>query len=790
MNQSPPRPNGIGVSVKRVEDLRLTRGRGLYASDVKLDSMAYAAFLRSPHPHARIVEIDTSIAASMPNVLGVLTGADAINDGMKPIPHNPDWQGPPDAELRLPLGFDVFTSENMPMPPIIVRYVGEPIAMAVAKTAAEAQDAIEAIEVTFEVLPAYTDSKESTAPGAYEIWPGCAGNIALQAEVGSAADASDAFNKAAHVVRLETWINRINGVPMEPRTVVGDYSQTEDSYTLYAASGRGAVQTRERLATVLGVPLTKCRAVFGDMGGNFGTRNAFSPEFALIPWAARRVGCPVKWVGTRSECFLSDYQGRDLRSTAELALSADGKFLGLRGHNTMNLGAYSVYFWPLRKGLSMMQGVYNIPAIHFRGEAVFTNLPPTAVYRSAGRPEAIFIVERLIDMAAEEMDIDPVELRSRNLIQPQSMPFTTPVGVTYDSGDYPAAMNEVLEAANWKTFPERRAQSETLGKKRGIAIANYIEVTSGIPRERVELRVTHDGMVEFVVGTMSSGQSHETTFPQVASEWLGVPFDKIRFIANDTARVSVGGGSHSGRSMRLVTIALNQAIEALIARGKAIFAHITNLPDNEISYEEGSFVGPNGQSMDLWQVRDAAETLNSLPSNLKGHFEGIGDIVNRVGGYPYGSHVCEVEVDPETGVVEILKWTGVDDVGNAINPMVLHGQAHGAIAQGLGQALFEHCKYDDQTGQLLAGSFMDYAVPRADVTPPMRTLISEIPASSHPFGIRPGGEGGTTPALAVVISAIVNALRDYGIKHIEMPATPERVWQAIKHASESDQKTI
>ena len=783
--QTPRRPNGIGASVKRTEDLRLTRGRGRYASDLKLDHMAHAAFLRSVHPHARIVEIDTSVAASMPGVLAVLTGRDATADGMQPIPHNPDWKGPPDAELCLPLDFEVFISENRPMPPDIVRYIGEPIAVVIAETTAQAHDAVEALDVKFETLPAYTDSKASVQVGAYEIWPGCSSNVALRAEVGNADDVTKAFEKATHIVELETWVNRINGTPMEPRSVVGEYDPLNDHYTLHAASGRGAVQTRERLATVLGVSLSQCRAVFGDMGGNFGTRNAFSPEFALIPWAAKRVGRPVKWVGTRSECFLSDYQGRDLRSKTELALSEDGRFLGLRGHNVMNLGAYSVYFWPLRKGLSMMQGVYDIPAVHFRGEAVFSNLPPTAVYRSAGRPEAIFIIERLIDIAALEMGIDPIELRTRNLIKPEAMPFTTPVGVTYDNGDYEAAMRRAVEMADWAGFPKRREKSAISGKKRGIAVANYIEVTSGIPRERVELRVTGDGLVEFVVGTMSSGQSHETTFPQVASEWLEIPFEKIRFIANDTDRVTVGGGSHSGRSMRLVTIALDQAVKALIHRGKAIAAHAMMALPEEITYAEGLFNGPKSQSLDLWQVAEVAEKLNSLPSDLRGHFESFGDITNRAGGYPYGSHVCEVEVDPDTGVVEILRWTGVDDVGVAINPMVLHGQAHGAITQGLGQALSEHCLYDSETGQLLAGSFMDYAIPRADVTPPMQTVLSEIPASSHPFGVRPGGEGGTTPALAVVISAIVDALKEYGIKHIEMPATPERVWQAIKDASQS-----
>ncbi len=518
------------------------------------------------------------------------------------------------------------------------------------------------------------------------------------------------------------------------------------------------------------------------MGGNFGTRNAFSPEFAIMPWAAKRVGRPVKWVADRSECFLTDYQGRDLTVSAEMALSADGDILAMRGRNIMNVGAYSIYFWPLRKGLSMMQGTYKVPTVHFEGFAVLTNTPPVAVYRSAGRPEAIFVLERLIDMAAQAHGFDRTELRRRNLIAADAMPFKTAVDVTYDSGDYEAAMNDALAAADWTGFAARKAESAARGLRRGIAVANYIEVTSGIPRERAELRALADGTVELVCGTMSSGQGHETTFPQVASQWLEVPFANIRYIANDTDRVSVGGGSHSGRSMRLASIAMSEAVEDLIGKGKAIAAHAFDTTPGEISYGAGRFAGPGGKTMTLAETAEAAAKLNSLPGALSGHLEGIGDITNRVGGYPYGCHVCEVEVDPDTGHVDIVAWTGVDDVGLAVNPLVLHGQAHGAIAQGLGQALLENIHYD-RDGQLLSGSFMDYAMPRADNTPPMTTIISEVPASSHPHGIRPGGEGGTTPALACVVNAIVDALADLGVRHVEMPATPERVWRAIAAAT-------
>ena len=771
------RADGIGAPLQRIEDLRLVTGKGNYASDNLPEDLCHAVILRSPHAHARIRAIDTSKATAVPGVLAVLTGKDAAADAIGAIPHNPDWQGPPDAELRLPEGFDVYLTENTPLPAEIVRYVGEGIAMIVAETAAGAADAAELVEVDYELLPAVTDSILSMKMSAPQIWPDCPSNIALTCEVGDAEATDAAFARATHIVHFDSRIHRVTGSPMEPRTVLGEYDKEKDFYTLHAASGRGAVQTRERLAVTLGVQKEQCRAVFGDMGGNFGTRNAFSPEFALMPWAARNVGRPVKWTASRTECFLSDYQARDLHSNSELALDADGNFLALRGENTLNLGAYTVYFWPLRKGLSMMQGTYDIPAIYFKGHAVLTNTAPTAVYRSAGRPEAIYMIERLIDQASEQYGFDKVELRRQNLIQSNDMPFTNGVGVTYDSGDYTAAMEEAMRESDWNGFEDRKTESAKRGLCRGHGIANYIEVTSGIPRERAEIIITNDGYVELVVGTMSSGQGHETSFPQLICEWLEIPFDKIRFIVNDTNRVSVGGGSHSGRSMRLVSIAASEAVQELLENGKRVAAHALQTPLEEIKYAEGAFRSPGGASLDLWAAAKTSESEPNLPK-----LEGIGDIVNRVGGYPYGAHACEVEVDPETGHVEILEWTAIDDVGRAVNPLILHGQAHSAAVQGIGQAMLESIEYDPKSAQLLTGSFMDYAMPRADNMPSFKTLVTEIPASSHPLGIRPGGEGGTTPALGLLINAIVDALSDYGVTHIEMPATPERVWRAIQDA--------
>jgi len=776
----PDRADGIGAPILRAEDQRLVTGRGTFVDDVAPGSVCYAAMVRSPHAHANILSIDASAALAHPRVLAVLTGADAAADGLGAIPHNVSWSGPPDAELRIPDGFEVFVTDHLPLPRDRVRHVGEAVAMVVAETVQAAMDAAELVEVAYAELPAVTDAPLAMMPDAPLVWPARPGNCSLTCEVGDRAATEQAFADAAHIVEFRGVINRVTGSPMEPRAAIGEYDAATDHYTLRAASGSGAVRTRERLAQVMGVELAQCRVVFGDMGGNFGTRNAFYPEFALMPWAAKKVGRPVKWTATRLECFLSDYQARDLVSDAELALDEQGNFLGLRGVNTLNLGAYTVYFWPLRKGLSMMQGVYRIPCVWFEGHAVFTNTMPTAVYRSAGRPEAIYVIERLIDLAAETLGIDRVELRRRNLIAADAMPFTTGVGVTYDSGDYAAAMDRALEEADWVGFAARRAGAVSRGRCRGIGIANYIEVTSGVPRERAELNVLEDGCVELAVGTMSSGQGHETSFVQLVCEWLGIAFNRVQFLANDTDRISVGGGSHSGRSMRLVSIAVAEAVEGLIAKATAIAAHLLQTTDDEVSLLEGEFAAPGGASIGLGALARAARELDSLPPELRGPLCAAGDITNTAGGYPYGAHVCEVEIDPETGQLEIVAWTAVDDVGLAVNPLILHGQAHGAVAQGLGQAMCEHIIYDPDTGQLQTGSFMDYAMPRSDTVPPIKTVITEYPASSHPLGIRPGGEGGTTPALALLINAVVDALSEFGIRHIDLPATPERVWRAIE----------
>jgi carbon-monoxide dehydrogenase large subunit len=773
---------GIGQPVPRKEDLRLLTGKGHYAADHNPPHLAYAAMVRTPHAHARIRAIDTAAAKQAPGVIAVFTGADFVADGRKPIPHNPAWEGPPDVTMAMTPGYKVFIAPHLPMPTDKVRFVGEPVAMVVAETHNQAKDAAELIAVDYDVLQAVSLAPDAIKAGAPQIWDQRQGNVSIEGEVGNEKATDAAFAKAAHIVRFETQINRVTGTPMEPRTAIG-FIDEKGRFTIWAGTGGGMVKERQTLSGSLGVPLEQCRAMCGDMGGNFGTRNTFFPEYALLPWAAKKLGRPVKILSDRSETFLSDYQGRDLTVTAELALDKDGTFIGLRGVNLSNVGCYTAHFTPLRKGLGIMSGVYNIPAVHFRGRAVMTNTVPTTPYRSAGRPEAIYVIERLVDLACDLHGFDPVELRRRNLIPPGAFPYTNGVGITYDNGEYEMGMDAALKLADYQGFAARRAESKRRGQLRGFGIANYIEGAGGAPRERAEVTIGAQGRVELVLGTMNSGQGHETSFAQLLTEWLGVPFASIDFVAHDTDRVSAGGGSHSGRSMRIASLAIGEASDAIIEKGKKIAAHLLEVSTLDIDFTKGVFtIKGTDRHIGIFDVAKAAAERNDLPDELRGKLDGIGDHTVSVGAFPSGTHICEVEVDPDTGMVKIVKWSGVDDVGLAVNPLILHGQTHGAAACGIGQALLEDVCYDSKSGQMLAGSFMDYAVPRADFLPSFDCALVEVPATSHKFGIRPGGEGGTTPALGACINAVVDALSELGVRHVEMPATPERVWRAIQAA--------
>jgi carbon-monoxide dehydrogenase large subunit len=769
----------IGQPVRRREDFRLITGQGNFSDDVNLPGQAFLIVHRSPHPHARIRSINTEKAMKVPGVISVLTGADLLADGLKPLPHVPLLAHP--AEI-IPVNTDgrpVFTAPHYPLAIDKARFVGEGIAIVIGKSIAAAKDGSEQIEVEYESLPAVTDTAAAAEPNAPLLWEHHGSNVALDARLGDAAATANAFARAAHVVKFDTWVQRITGVPMEPRAAVSEYNPETKRTTLYAGSG-GAVRLKNDLATVLGVAEGSVRVIMHDVGGNFGTRGMIYPEFCLVAWAARRVGRPVKWLCERQEAFLSDYQGRDLSVHAELALDKDGNFLAIRGSNIGNAGAHTTNFSPLQKGVEINSSIYRIPCADFRARAVLSNTSPTRPYRSAGRPEVMYVMERLIDLACRDFGFDRIEIRRRNLITPAELPYKNPFGMTYDSGHYQEVMDWALKEGDWDGFETRRAEARQRGKYRGIGVANYVDTATGNPRERTDITIQRDGTVDVVIGTVSNGQGHETSFAQLINEWFNVPIDRVNLITHDTDIVKVGGGTHSGRGMRLASMVMKIASDEIIGKGKRLAAHLLNASPDTIEFADGNFtVKDTERTLGLFEIAAAALERNDLPDDLRGPLTATCDKIVKEAAFPYGAHVCEVEIDPQLGTLEVVRYTTVDDVGRAINPLIIHGQTHGGIVQGVGQALLEHCIYGGDDGQLLSASFMDYAIPRADVFPHFNTQISEVPTPEHPLGVRPAGEGGTAPALAVVINAIVDALADLGVRHVEMPATPERIWRAI-----------
>jgi carbon-monoxide dehydrogenase large subunit len=775
-------PAVIGKALPRKEDPRLLIGAGNYSDDISLPGQAYAVMVRSPHAHAHIRSIDTVAARAMPGVLAVLTGADLVADGLKLIPHTPIPTRPPaDIMLINRDGSEHACAPHPLLPVDRVRYVGEQVVLVAAETPALAKDASERVVVDYELLRPVTATLAAAEKNATRLYDDVA-NVCIDADVGDATATAAAFARASHVVALDTWVQRVTGVPLDARAAVGAYDAATGRYTLYAGSG-GAVRQKRELAGILGLPEHTVRVVSGDVGGNFGTRNAFYPEFALVVWAARRIGRPVKWTCERHEAFLSDYQGRDQVIQAELALGADGRFLALRGSVICNAGAHSVMYVPLLKCVELLSSVYRVPTAFIRARAVLSNTAPTNPYRSAGRPEAMFAIERLVDLAARKLGHDRIDVRRRNLIAASQQPYANPLGMTYDSGNYEEMMNRALLLADWKGFAARRRKANRRGLRRGIGLANYIEATSGAPREYAAISVAAEGRIELAVGTLSSGQGHETSFAQCVAEWLGVPLEAIRLIQGDTDIVPIGGGSHSGRSMRMAGIVMGKAACAIIRKATMIAAHIFEADAADVEFCEGHLVVKGtDRSIDLFEVAAAARERHDLPDDLRGPLKAECDELVRTAAFPFGCHVCEVELDPETGAVEIVRYSAVDDVGRAINPLILHGQTHGAIVQGVGQALWEQCCYDPATGELLTGSLMDYAMPRAHMLPSFATEISETPAPGNPLGVRAGGEGGTAPALGAVVNAVVDALADLGVAHVEMPLTPERVWRAMRQA--------
>jgi carbon-monoxide dehydrogenase large subunit len=771
----------IGKPVPRHEDDRLVRGQGRFSDDFALDGQAYAVMVRSPYPHARIVAVDTAAACALPGVLGVFTGADCQADGLGAIPHSPVPKTKFDLKLTAPGGGLVFEGPHLVLPADKARHVGEAVAMVVAETRAQALDAAEAVAVTYEELPWVAHSEDALKPGAPAIWDAVRDNMLVETWFGDAEATERAFAQADHVVAFDYHIARVSGVPLEPRAALGHYDPATGRYTLYAGSG-GAVRQKSEIAAVLGLRPDALRVLSFDVGGSFGTRNRVYVEFPLVLWASRKLGRPVKFTATRSEAFVSDYQGRDLVTKVELALRRDGRFLALRATNISNVGARCVSLSPLSKGAGLITGSYHIPVARLRAVAVFTNTMPTQAYRSSGRPEVTFAIERVIDRAAEQLGFDRIALRRRNLIKPAQMPYRNAVGMLYDSGHYEAAMDRAMELADWGGFATRRRDAKRRGKLLGRGLANYVESSIGAPKEQARLTVRAEGRVDVVIGTQPSGQGHETSFAQVVSDLLRIPAGTVNIILGDTDIVKVGGGTHSGRSMRHAATVFAKGAGDLIDKGRRIAASLLATTPDRIDFVDGRFAArETNRNFDFFELaREAAGA--SLPDDLADGLSVVADNEMHEPVFPNGCATCEVEIDPDTGELAITRYVSVDDVGRCINPLIVHGQAHGAIAQGVGQALWEQIFVDPDSGQPLTGSLMDYAMPRSDTLPSFATDIVEVLSPTNPLGIKAGGEGGTTAALAVVVSAITDALRDYGITNVAMPATAHTLWQAIQRA--------
>ena len=775
-DQNPPF-RFIGQPLPRNEDARLLTGRGQFTDDFSFPGQAYAAMVRSPYAHARIVGIDHSTARTMPGVLGVFTGADCVADSLGAIPHDPLPKTKFDMKLHGPGGSEIFIGPHLLLPHDKARHVGEAVAMVVAETQAQALDAAEAVTIEYEELPCVIHSEDAMKPGTPAVWDQVRDNILVDARFGNAAETDRILANAPHVVSMAFHIDRVTGAPMEPRVTVAKYDKDHDRYTIHAGSG-GAVRQKRELAEVLGVDPEKIRVLSYDVGGNFGTRNRVYIEFGLVLWAARKLGRPVKYMATRSECFISDYQGRDLVTRLELGLDERGRFLALRATNISNAGAHCVSLSPLSKGAGLITGSYDIPVASLRAVSVFTNTVPTQAYRSSGRPEVTFAIERLIDIAARKLGIDRVTLRRRNLVRPKSMPYRNAVGMRYDSGRYEDNMEIAMRLADWDGFKSRRREAKKRGKLLGLGLANYVKSSIGAPKEQTRINVRPDGRVDVVIGTQPAGQGHETSFAQVIADLIAVPIESVQIILGDTDVVKAGGGTHSGRSMRHAATVFSLAAGELIARGKRATAAVLDTTLDRVDFSDGRFAArESNRSFDFLELAQEM-TRHKMPDDLSAGLAVVTDNEMHDPVFPNGCAICEIEIDPESCDIRLTRYTSVDDVGRCINPLIVDGQTHGAIVQGVGQALWEQCAID-ASGQPLCGSFMDYGMPRSDRLPSFVTKIVEVLSPTNPLGIKAGGEGGTTAAPAVIVSAIVDALAPYGIEDIKMPVTPYRIWQAI-----------
>jgi carbon-monoxide dehydrogenase large subunit len=764
---------GIGQSVHRKEDPKFLTGRGKYVSDMVLPRQTHAAFVYSPHAHADIKSIDTSAAEAAPGVVAVLTGADYTGDGMGPtggvMPE--DMGGPP--------GHRTF---SMPLAVDRARFVGERVAVVIAETEDQARDAVELVSIDYGVLPATVMASDAIADGAPLVHEQAENNVSFTLRLGNADAADAAIKNAHHVTTLKLHNNRLDAMTMEPRGCLGEFDTSTGRLTFYTST-QNVHGIRQGLAQQnLKVPESMIRVVARDVGGGFGMKGHVYPEEAIVAWACKRIGRPVKWIATRSETMLGDGHGRDQTVEAELALDENGKFVGLRWTALHNVGAYVIGAGavPVLFAVKLAPTVYNVPAVDVINKAVFTNTSPTVPYRGAGRPEAVYIMERLIDKAARETGIDRAELRRINFITPDEMPHATQTGWTYDTGDYATALEKARGLADWDGYDARTRETEAKGLRRGRGLVYYVDNT-GIFNDRMEIRFDPSGTVTIISGLLSHGQGHETTFAQMVSEWLSVPLEDIRLSQADTDEVAIGRGTYASRSMMVGGSALQAAANDVIEKGKKFAAHFMEADAADIEFGDGKFVvAGTDKEMPLKQVAQMSFIPVHLPSEELGvGLRGEGAFAAEVPSFPNGCHIAEVEVDPDTGAVTIDRYTVVDDIGTVINPLLAQGQIHGGVAQGVGQALLEDVAYERESGQLIAGSLMDYGVPRADTLPNINVDFSPVFSKSNPIGAKGVGEGGTVAGTPTVVNAVIDALAPLGVEAIETPVTPQRVWQAL-----------
>ena len=762
----------IGQSVSRFEDPRLLRGGGRYVGDMVLPGMAFGYVLRSPHAHARIRSIDVSTAKAAPGVLTVLIGA--------------DWQASGWGDLPVPGGLkrrdgSVFRPPYPALAIDRVCFVGDPVAFVVAETYVQALDAAERIAVDYEALPAIASTAEATREGAPRVWDGCPDNVGFVQLFGDKAATDAAFAKADHVVKHRFVINRVTAASMEPRGALGDYNAAEDRYTIYTTLQR-THPYRSELAPILKVPESRIRVVAGDIGGSFGMKSAVYNEVALALLASKRARRPVKWTATRSESFLCDAQARDNVTEAELALAKDGTFLGLRVKTVAAIGAYlQTGMQAFTGNIGTLAGVYRTPAIFADVTAVFTHTSPVRPYRGNGRPEAAYVIERLVDLAADELDMDPAEVRRKNYIAPGAMPFKTGLTFTYDSGEFEKTMDVALKLADFPGFEQRRAQARKRGKLRGIGLSNTIERAAAQGFEGAEIRFDKTGTVTLLAGSVTQGQGHETIFKQIMCDKLGIDPGGVHYVQGDTDQVFIGEGTGGSRSATIGGSAVHIAADRIVVKAAQIAAHLLKVEAADLNFADGVFSSPKtNRTLTIKEVAKEAMEPTNLPQGADVGLTATATYFAPVQNFPNGCHICEVEIDEETGAAEVVRYSVVDDVGTVINPLLLKGQIVGGVAQGVGQILMEDIRFDGD-GQILTGSFMDYAMPRATDISAVEVKSNPVPTKTNPLGVKGAGEAGCVGALPAVANALVDALSPLGVRHIEMPATPERLWRAMQN---------